>query len=454
MDQINLQQIISDFPDCITNGAKLKAILIDTYPEISKAVVNTLVVMTNSGIAKEIQDTKDITELDISRWQQKLEDEGFSEKVICSCLNMVFIAFDLSGACISNGEKLVVGPSVSIQTKSVLPPSNLSDFEIKGGVLVKYKGNSADVTIPDGVKKIGDEAFYNCSGLKNVVIPNSVSSIGDYAFNYCDELTSVSIPNSVTSIGQSAFDGCSGLTSVTIPSSVISIGFNAFGSCCKLVEVINNSRLKIIKGDMIENGSVGWAALNVKKGDGTDIVNKDGYLFYTYDNVNYLIGYVGQETKLVLPKEYNGENYQIYTYAFYGCSRLNSITIPDSITTIIDYAFIDCRKLTGITIGSGVTSIGECAFSGCGELMNVVIPEGAKRIGTDAFMACTGLTSVTIPNSVADIGYAAFEQCGNLTHLSFNGTKEQWKKITKHSGWKYASAITSVKCIDGIVKIK
>jgi len=454
MSDIDLKNIIEQFPDCVTNGAKLKAILLDTYPEISKAIVNTLVIMANSGIAKEIQDSENITELDKSRWQQKLEDEGFSEKVICSCLNMIFIAFGLNTACISNDEKLVVESSVSIQTKRALPLSNLSDFEIKNGVLVKYKGNSSDITIPDGVKKIGDEAFYECSGLKSVVIPNSVSSIGDYAFNYCDELTSVIIPNSVTSIGKFAFDGCGGLTSVTIPNSVISIGFNAFGSCCKLVEVINNSHLKIIKGNTFENGSVGCYALNVKKGGATNIVNKDGYLFYTYDNVNYLLGYVGQETKLVLPKEYNGENYQIYTYAFYGCSRLKSITIPDNITTIIDYAFINCRKLTSITIGSGVTSIGDCAFSGCGGLMEVVIPDGVKRIGSSVFADCIGLTSVTIPNSVADIGDSAFDQCRNLTYLNFDGTKEQWKKITKHSDWKYESAITSVKCNDGIVKIK
>ena len=75
MDEINLNQIITDFPDCIINGAKLKAVLLDTYPEISKAIVNTLVIMANSGIAKEIQDSENITELDKSRWQKKLEDD-------------------------------------------------------------------------------------------------------------------------------------------------------------------------------------------------------------------------------------------------------------------------------------------------------------------------------------------------------------------------------------------
>ena len=75
MDEINLKQIITEFPDCVTNGAKLKAILLDIYPDISKAIVNTLVIMANSGIAKEIQNSENIMELDKSRWQKKLEDD-------------------------------------------------------------------------------------------------------------------------------------------------------------------------------------------------------------------------------------------------------------------------------------------------------------------------------------------------------------------------------------------
>ena len=87
------------------------------------------------------------------------------------------------------------------------------------------------LTIPSGVTSIGGSAFYGCSGLTSLTIPSSVTSIGYSAFEGCSGLTSLIIPSSVTSIGNYAFKGCSGLTSLTIPSSVTSIGWSAFEGC-------------------------------------------------------------------------------------------------------------------------------------------------------------------------------------------------------------------------------
>ena len=129
----------------------------------------------------------------------------------------------------------------------------------------------SSIIIPSSVTTIGNRAFDGCSGLtaiqvengntvydsrdncnaiietasntllygcQNTVIPNSVTAIGDDAFYECSGLTAISIPNGVTSIGRCAFVGCFELTIITIPNSVTSIGYCAFSDCRKLATVI------------------------------------------------------------------------------------------------------------------------------------------------------------------------------------------------------------------------
>jgi hypothetical protein len=82
------------------------------------------------------------------------------------------------------------------------------EFKIVNGVLKKYTGNEKNVIIPDGVKRIGKEAFERCENLESVTIPNGVKSIGDYAFNGCSKLSSVVIPDSIKNIGEHVFRNC------------------------------------------------------------------------------------------------------------------------------------------------------------------------------------------------------------------------------------------------------
>ena len=103
--------------------------------------------------------------------------------------------------------------------------------------------------------------------------------------------------------------------------------------------------------------------------------------------------------------------------AFYHCSSLTSITIPESVTSIVDRAFSHCFSLTSITIPEGVTSIGEEAFEYCFSLTSITIPESVTSIGDDAFYRCESLTSITIPNSVISIGGWAFSGCSSLTSI-------------------------------------
>lgn len=105
--------------------------------------------------------------------------------------------------------------------------------------------------------------------------------------------------------------------------------------------------------------------------------------------------------------------------AAFGRSGLESITIPDNVTSIPNYAFTECSALKNVTIGSGVKSIGPYAFSGTA-LESLAIPDGVTSIGEDAFYDCDDLNTVTI--GAKSIGNSAFDDCSSL------------KKVTLGSG--------------------
>ncbi len=128
--------------------------------------------------------------------------------------------------------------------------------------------------------------------------------------------------------------------------------------------------------------------------------------------------------------------------AFWGCEGLTSITIPDGVTYIGTYAFSGCKGLTSITIPDGVTSINSSAFSGCKGLTSITIPESVTSIGNYAFADCSSLTSVTIPNSVTSIGNYAFDSCSGLTSITIPNS------VTSIGGYafRFCGGLTDVYC--------
>ncbi len=258
-------------------------------------------------------------------------------------------------------------------------------------ILFGYAGKGGDIVLPENSNgnayAIHKNTFYHNDTITSVVIPDSVTSIGDYAFYYCYDMTSVTfgensrltnigngafywcrdlmeivLPDSVTSIGDSAFYTCDSLTSVVIGNGVTSIGNNAFYYCTNLTEIYYNATACADltgRSDVFYNAGQNGDGITVTIG--ANVTKIPAYLFYGNSS------YAPKITKVVFEEGSVCES--IGSSAFYYCTNLTEIVIPNCVTSIGDWAFSGCSNLTNvyykgtaedwlaITVGSSNTSL-------------------------------------------------------------------------------------------------
>lgn len=384
----------------------------------------------------------------------------------------------------------------TIGSNAFCDSQNLNSVTIPEGVITIGDGafkqcyNLVAVDIPNTVTTIGKEAFYNTRmkvmnfgsnlttikdsafaysySLERVVFGNKLATIGKEAFFYCWKLTSVSLPKSLTSIGAKAFAGCSELTSITvdegntnitfkdgvlfgngktrliyyhpknvatsysIPDEVTTIGSGAFYSVSQLTSITFGKNVETIEESAFEGSSVKTVIMPANVPDNVKTIGNSAFMNSDLSSIPF--------TKV----ETIGDN------AFSGCSKLSSVTIPESVKTIGQSAFAGCRNeaFTTINIPASVTWMGENAFSNsavtqvfigltsvakeafasCSRLNKVAFGENVKTIEDGAFSGDDSLTTITIPASVSSIGYGVFAGCSKLASIKVSSNNEHFSE--------------------------
>ena len=258
---------------------------------------------------------------------------------------------------------LILAIMISQIPPTIVQSSAEIDFQMNGDILVRYTGTEETVSVPDGVKEIGEEAFSENSSIKKVVLPNSVEKIKYNAFFGCENLEEIDLNDELLSIGSSAFSNCKKLVKISLGSSLNDFGSGVFAGC-----------------DALETLSLDSKNEKFSYEDGV-LYNKDKTTLY-----EMLSG--RKNTTYQMPDTVT----KINQYAFWGCDYLLGITLSNNLKKIEPFTFANCTYLTGVSIPYSVTTIEEMAFQDCRNLGEVSIPESVTTIHETAFDGCYNLS--------------------------------------------------------------
>lgn len=225
----------------------------------------------------------------------------------------------------------------------------LDDY--KNATITEYNGNARSLSVPqtiDGytVVGIGSSAFKGNTNLRFLHFPDTLTSIGEYAFGDCINLGTIDFPESLIEINEYAFYGCNSLTSIKLPSNLQTLKYYAFGNCANLQSVWIP---KTITNETYWASSYGYHG--------------------PFNNCGKLKSITFAEGITNIPSG-----------LFAGCTGIESIEIPDTVTRIFSKAFAD-SSIQSVKIGSGLTGINGHAFYGCDNLTEINLPESLTSIG-------------------------------------------------------------------------
>ena len=282
-------------------------------------------------------------------------------------------------------------------------------FNIENGVLISASSAVGEITIPDGVKEIGSNAFASNAAITAVYIPEGVEKICDAAFNECVNLRKVKLPNSLVSISDWAFSSTNLSDGIIIPYYVTRVGVGSFANFCSY----NNESLKDIyfynpETEIANNAfdhRAGNPIIHSASGSSAEkyVQNIKQYPDKDENKNQTALSFNAIDIPLLEPLYTVDENGLLTAAQNIG----GAITLPDNVKEIAPNVFKGNKSITSVTFGEGVKKIDSSAFAECVNLKTVSLPYSLEEIGDWCFYN-TQLNTLTLPNDVVTVGEYAF----------------------------------------------
>lgn len=299
------------------------------------------------------------------------------------------------------------------------------------------------VIVEEGISKIGNYIFLNTPNLSSANLPTSLKSMGEGAFMDCTKLTTISLPTGIETIEPWTFSGCESLEQINLPSSVSSIEKHAFSSS-GLVEISlpNNVSLNEYAFSNCDN----LVSVIIPE----NVISIAPRVFINCPKLTSA-GPIGGAYAIQF-----GWNSIIPETAFMDCDALQSIYIPNRITSIGKSAFCNCKNLKEVFIPGSVQEIADYAFDSCSNLEKAYIADGVQSIGNYAFEGCENLQNVYIPDSVHIISSTAFQYCKLTTAGPIGGDYDYefgWTQEIPKNAFANCAKLTNITLPSGIQHI-
>jgi len=319
----------------------------------------------------------------------------------------------------SGVEKLVIPSSVNNLSGSTCQDmeESLKHLEIYVDTIPErtfdYFTALETVILGEGVTKIANStnyhnngAFSSCTNLTSVSLPSTLIHLGDYAFYGCSALTSISIPDSVEYLGRAAFDSCSAMTSATIGNGVTTCGSDVFANCANLTDVTLKQGLTTLGSSMFSDSGVEKLIIPSSVTDISGKLSGMGkslkHLEVYVDTIPYgsFSNFTALETVILGEGVTRIADGASTSGAFYKCTNLTTVSLPNTLTYIGQDAFKECDALTSITIPGSVATLIKHSFDGCDTLQSVILKPGVSSIGYCTFANCLALEYVYLPSTI------------------------------------------------------